>query len=765
MMKKIKRWSYGSDTSIEAIDNSQNRLCCSPVDEFDSTVSSENEELIINNTDERNESYKDYLQTSPASSPTFKDAACSDNGNDRSENNDVDTADDELIDYSKRYTTDTSSLAITQQQRNVAPTAPRRVPEKKSVKVDPYGDYAETDLDQPTDYSLRYAEEDTDEEEKEDNPQFYCTRGQEDTTKTYYTEGTPYETPCNFSASTSISDLLSLEDNKEAPEVTYKRQFLKEKQEKMTNPDKSSKDNQVKLKKKYAYEDTKIPVLLKTAETNVEVSCNVELKKLVTPLQSPTELCDKEKESKTVSLNSEENDAQQTPLMFSRCSSLDSLNEFDQRSIHDDHSSVVSDFSHRTSTVVSPSELPDSPTQTVPPSPRRLKQQSFQEPSSRVPIRPVIRKPPSREHQENNKLQIVNNVLHRPDPTYVKSNHQINHCSVFEDGLVSFGSALIPSKAHSIAGSSLSALTIDDDDAVDECDSRDIMNRIAAIRVRTSAAGMHKASMQNQPQLYKVVNKHSDCRNNPVFSPPIREEVRYINLEDKNIGQFVYVNKESPHKRSRDSLKDPWRDNRVKNNNQNYLNESLSSSLVTRRQCEFIFSTKPDIDEIITVDSTRIYCTEDTPTFISPFGSQSNLSALSMLSISDENLAYYANSEDDESPRTFYSEGRSSGQLNDYDTDSSASLSEDDFKGCVDKRIDVSPFDSQVNLDSLALLRIEEEDEEDEEEVATSKETDKLTRDDYRAEDIYEESEEDHKVLEDCIKSGLRKVTRKRDEQ
>lgn len=36
--------------------------------------------------------------------------------------------------------------------------------------------------------------------------------------------------------------------------------------------------------------------------------------------------------------------AEQTPLMFSRCSSLGSLSGFEQHSIHDDRSSVVSDF-------------------------------------------------------------------------------------------------------------------------------------------------------------------------------------------------------------------------------------------------------------------------------------------------------------------------------------------------------------------------------------------------------------------------------------
>jgi adenomatosis polyposis coli protein len=59
-------------------------------------------------------------------------------------------------------------------------------------------------------------------------------------------------------------------------------------------------------------------------------------------------------------------------LLLYRTSSLNSLSSFDQlnQPIPDDRSSVVSDFSRRTSGAVSPSELPDSPTQTVPPSPK-----------------------------------------------------------------------------------------------------------------------------------------------------------------------------------------------------------------------------------------------------------------------------------------------------------------------------------------------------------------------------------------------------------
>ncbi|XP_018303640.1 uncharacterized protein [Mycetomoellerius zeteki] len=70
-----------------------------------------------------------------------------------------------------------------------------------------FGDYAETDLDQPTDYSLRYGEQTIDDEKQSD---FFSGNDQglqhEDTIKTYYTEGTP-RASLNSSRATSASDL------------------------------------------------------------------------------------------------------------------------------------------------------------------------------------------------------------------------------------------------------------------------------------------------------------------------------------------------------------------------------------------------------------------------------------------------------------------------------------------------------------------------------------------------------------------------------
>lgn len=72
-----------------------------------------------------------------------------------------------------------------------------------------FGDYAETDLDQPTDYSLRYGEQTIDDEKQHSG--FFSSNDRElvheDTVRTYYTEGTPHETSLNSSRATSASDL------------------------------------------------------------------------------------------------------------------------------------------------------------------------------------------------------------------------------------------------------------------------------------------------------------------------------------------------------------------------------------------------------------------------------------------------------------------------------------------------------------------------------------------------------------------------------
>ena len=79
-----------------------------------------------------------------------------------------------------------------------------------SHEEDPFCDYAETDLDQTTNYSLRYAEHNSDEDEKQSSAYFTCTEQDivnGDSVKTYCTEGTPSQTSLNSSRATSASDL------------------------------------------------------------------------------------------------------------------------------------------------------------------------------------------------------------------------------------------------------------------------------------------------------------------------------------------------------------------------------------------------------------------------------------------------------------------------------------------------------------------------------------------------------------------------------
>ncbi|KAK0067944.1 adenomatous polyposis coli protein, partial [Biomphalaria pfeifferi] len=74
-----------------------------------------------------------------------------------------------------------------------------------------------------------------------------------------------------------------------------------------------------------------------------------------------------DREAKTVIFD-ENHQVEETPLMFSRSSSPESLSSFDTQSVH---SSVISEYSRRASEVISPSDIPDSPSESMPSSPSR----------------------------------------------------------------------------------------------------------------------------------------------------------------------------------------------------------------------------------------------------------------------------------------------------------------------------------------------------------------------------------------------------------
>lgn len=170
----------------------------------------------------------------------------------------------------------------------------------------------------------------------------------------------------------NFSDFLCIEETIDEekggivkPKGAFSKEPTKNKKEMFSNTSRSFKEIfnffKDRDKKRSTTENAKSAAenqkLAKTMET-----CEQKFLKCSQPVQPPSEQC--EKESK---LKNEAQCAQQTSLMFSRCSSLGSLNGFEQNSVQDDRSSVVSDFSRRTSGVVSPSELPDSPAHTAPP--------------------------------------------------------------------------------------------------------------------------------------------------------------------------------------------------------------------------------------------------------------------------------------------------------------------------------------------------------------------------------------------------------------
>lgn len=306
---------------------------------------------------------------------------------------------DQPIDYSVKYT---------EKEEKRRP---------KASEENNFGIYTETDLDQPTDYSLRYGENDDDTSSESD---IICNKISQDTVKTYCTEGTPYETPFNFSNATSLSDLriksdqhqqidndkvlTSNQSTSNAKNGTIKQEDLSNSDEKehCSIEDISEIETTVKaiqpvdklLKSQfssglmspekpinYCEEGTpgyfsrvssfgslnSIPandtVLLKENGeekiVNVEKSSSVPVKvEVAQNIDGKSKFLHFTRKMffnstfvilvKAVKFDEAVNYAEETPLMFSRSSSLASLDSVEQHSIHDDRSSIVSDFRYMT---------------------------------------------------------------------------------------------------------------------------------------------------------------------------------------------------------------------------------------------------------------------------------------------------------------------------------------------------------------------------------------------------------------------------------
>lgn len=316
-------------------------------------------------------------------------------------------------------------------------------------KLFSFNNFTDSEFDQTTNYSLLYAEENSVIEEIGHFEYLAGSSEQENTLTTYYTEGTPLETPLYFSTSTSTSDLLKIDDirisNTLRPEpkdyfAAYQTfDIIKDKPQKQRDLKSSNSFMEFKNKDKEC-ENTDTEIYLPDDLSDFDEKCDEErLESIinVTPSQSPVELEENDREGKIVTFGGEDQFSQQSPLMFSRCSSLGSLSGCEQQSLHDDRSSILSEFSRRTSEAVSPSELPDSPAQLTPHGIKKLGKKKLQ-PKDKI------------QSLDSSSVQDV-----------LKNN-------IFEDNLAVFKEESTPIKFQSVAASSLSSLTIDDDDDGDE---------------------------------------------------------------------------------------------------------------------------------------------------------------------------------------------------------------------------------------------------------------------------------------------------------
>ncbi|KAH0552150.1 uncharacterized protein LOC123270267 [Cotesia glomerata] len=144
-----------------------------------------------------------------------------------------------------------------------------------------FGDYAETDLDEPTNYSLRYAERNSDDEKLA--TEYFAGSEQDDTVKTYYTEGTPRGTSLNSSQSDLQYDKMKLPDR--LPVSKNKNEYLfrssLKKPEASIFAGISSSDNFNKLGEVKSYKASKqriYPYIEKvncTEQVNVTKNCNI----------------------------------------------------------------------------------------------------------------------------------------------------------------------------------------------------------------------------------------------------------------------------------------------------------------------------------------------------------------------------------------------------------------------------------------------------------------------------------------------------------
>lgn len=275
----------------------------------------------------------------------------SNNKNNQSENYDLEEQEnDQIIDYSVKYNVEDSS-------RKLEKSSTKEKEEDDEEEPIPYSRYQETDLDQITNYSLRYAENQTDVADKNSTNVYEGNEmmlALDDTVKCYQTEGTPYV----ISNATSMSDLRQ---NKDVEKNKLKSKIPSG----INTPDKPinycdegtpgyfSRFDSLSSLDELEPNDSNIRI-----KTLVEVTNENEVTLDDIKQQQHQQQQQKQHKQPMTILNEESDQLtnledslhkavtfseQPTPLMFSRHSSIESLASAEPDCV-DDKSSIVSDF-------------------------------------------------------------------------------------------------------------------------------------------------------------------------------------------------------------------------------------------------------------------------------------------------------------------------------------------------------------------------------------------------------------------------------------
>ena len=268
----------------------------------------------------------------------------------------------------------------------------------------------------------------------------------------------------------------------------------------------------------------------------------------------------------------------ETPIMFSRCSSMTSLNSFDAKSIH---SSVASEYSRRPSGIMSPSELPDSPDESYVMSLRLAQQQQQQQRNN---------------ESKSNEITIIERTILDKNSFYSirnDCNDDDEDVPFIKENTTLYDTEGSPwrTRAHSEV-SSLSALTFNDDLSEHKIASNKDLAAILSLLQTRSKEKQQQQQQQHHHQQYQQQMVNFNTLN---FTPPIK----------------LPANKQQMNT-----------NNQMQQQSYYFSNNMPTSPPLTQQQQQ---------QQPLCVDIPKLYCDEYTPSNISPQSGMSDLSVPSLI--------------------------------------------------------------------------------------------------------------------------------------